>query len=589
METKKIAGRYFKLYFYFIIFFLPLVFIQKCEDAYYMPKLVIFTGGLQFYILAICTGARKNFKAIDWTLAAFTLLYPAGIISAPEKISAVIRYLEWVSSAGIFFFARHFLDLSDIKKSVFLMLSSAVLVSGYAFLQSFSVDLSGWATNFSGRSFSSLGNPDFLGGFLVTAIPLVLFEDALPKARITSPAILVFLSTVLVLSQTRSSLAAFFVSLAIMAFMAPGYFKAHIKILAAGVVIAVLIVIASGTVTSLAHRVAPGRKIDASGLQGRADMWSAGIKMIKGHVLIGAGAGNINNIYPLYAHGKPYIDTDHLHNDFIEIFAESGIFAFGSFMIFLGLLAAALAGRKDTLSKAALASAAAMAVQSMFNFPFYIPDSKLYFFAVMGLALSSGFAERIKPSFATAAAALLTAAAVVCSAVFLSGSVYLNRVINSASFDGSAGEIEKAVALYPGSKKYYYTAEAYLKAGRPREAYYYSSGYTAVNPFSKNGAIQAGIIKAETGDLNGALKTFGDFLDRYPDDVYALNNTGKLLFMMGKSAESVGTYRKVIGLSPENELAHQNLYSIFTGRGMKKEAADEMKRWDAVKEKINNK
>jgi O-antigen ligase len=66
----------------------------------------------------------------------------------------------------------------------------------------------------------------------------------------------------------------------------------------------------------------------------RIRMFEAGTEIIKDYPLLGVGPANVKEIYPLYKkHDAPRFRPPHLHNNFIQLWAERGI---------LGLLAYAL-------------------------------------------------------------------------------------------------------------------------------------------------------------------------------------------------------------------------------------------------------
>ncbi len=581
-RTQKLIEKYLKLYLYFLVLFLPLVFIQKCEDAYYMPKLILLTGGMQFLSVTVFGPARKRFDALDWSLLAFAVLYATGLIKAGDKITAVISVAEWFCCAGVFLFIRHYLRPSEIKRTVILMLLSALIAGIYALLQSFNFDLKGWVTDFSGRAFSSMGNPDFLGGFLILVIPLAFYDGAFNRTKFLAPLIFIFLSAVLILSQTRSSLAAFGVSLILLAFLVPGYFKRHYKYLAGGGVILAAVIVLSGVLGPLITRITSSFGPHGTDLSGRFGLWLAGLHMVWDNFFTGAGINSINSIFTLYRQaGAGYLETDHLHNDFIEIFAASGVLAFGAFAIFLSLLAAALMRKNSELSRIGFVCFIAMMIQAFFNFPFFILDSKLYFFAIAGLSLAGDQGkERVSVrAFAAGAALFFISAAVTC--VFLAASCYLNYAINSANTP-AAGQYYESARFYPGAKKYYYTAGMKLEQGRMAEAMADNQMYLFAFPYSKQGKIQQGIISAESGDPGKAIKVFDSFLKYYPEDTDVLNNKGRALYMKGDKKEAIELFKAIIKKDPSNAVAHNNLYGIYYMNGMKQDALKEQERWEII-------
>jgi O-antigen ligase/Tfp pilus assembly protein PilF len=585
-KNKSLTGGYFTLYFYFLLFFLPVVFIQKCEDAYYLPKLILLAGAGQLMVPVIAGLKKIKVDIVDLSAAAFIIIYAFGFIKTSAPFLGFMRWIEWFGVISVFLYARHFLGPQEIKKAVILMLSSAFVVSAYAFIQVVNVDFPGWITNFSGRVFSSLGNPDFLGGFLVLIIPFALYAGYEYKSKLAFPFLFLFFVMVLVLSQTRSSLAAFAIGLIMLIIFFPGYFKSNYKILAAGLIIAVLVIIFAGRAGNLFGRLISAAAPDNLDLHGRYSMWSSGIEMIRSSPLLGIGLGGIKRGFCLYYNGHGYFETEHLHNDFIEIFAESGIFSFIAFMMMLGSFAFMLIKKKNGLALATLAAFAAMMVQAFFNFPFFVADSKLYFFATAGLALNSGSTDYTPTRKVLAPAAVIAALPVVILLMVLSASIYLNSGINSMLTGDdrkAAEELTKSVSYYYDRRPALHLSELGVKYKNFQAAESYAVSYFEKSPCSKEAAIQYSIVLAETGRLIESLNPLDNFLSRYPDDTDVSVNKGRVLYMLGRTAQAVAVYKRIIEIHPDNESAHNNIYGIYSNSGMKAEAAQELMRWDNFK------
>ena len=116
-----------------LIFLLPLVFIQKCEDAYYLPKFVLLAGAIQFFIPVLLNVRRLKLNLVDYSAFVFLALFGLGVIFAPFRTPALLRLAEWAGAFAVFFYARHFLRAGEIKRSILLMICSSVIVALYAF------------------------------------------------------------------------------------------------------------------------------------------------------------------------------------------------------------------------------------------------------------------------------------------------------------------------------------------------------------------------------------------------------------------------------------------------------------------------
>ncbi len=576
------AEKYFRIYFIFIVFMLPLVFLQRSEDAYYLPKAILLLTGLQYLFFIAANIKKIKFGVYDAALVVFLLLYAAGL-PGPER--GFFKYFEWVAAASMYFYAKFFLNRREIQKVIYAALLSSSSASAYALLQVFGIDFAGWFTDFSGRAFSSFGNPDFFGGFLVMAIPLALFPGLYGGRKKVSFFLYVFFASALVLSQTRSSLAAF----AAGAFLTAWIFRKHIrgsmKYIAAGIMIVTAAVVVSGKGGLLSERVAAAADIKNRDLAGRVEMWKTGIKITGDNLLTGAGINNIRNIYHRHKTGGGYYETNYLHNDYINIAAESGVFAGAAFIVFLFLLSRALASRKKIISAITLVSFASLFIHAFLNFPFYILGTKLYFFVLAGCALNKNNTLPGAGPRSMAVAAVFNFALLVVLLPVLYGNTALNYGINAlfAGKNNAAGKLLKTAEKYSFRPEAdYYLAEYYHKAGDYKKGAARAEKFLDKRPASKRGAVKASVIYAEKRDYTRALSLLDDFLRFYPADTAVLNNKGKILFMKGKIKEAAGIYEKVIEKDPANAVAHSNIYAIYYNTGMYEEAEKEKQRWENI-------
>ncbi|MGH9454004.1 MAG: O-antigen ligase family protein, partial [Terriglobia bacterium] len=134
----------------------------------------------------------------------------------------------------------------------------------------------------------------------------------------------------------------------------------------------------------------------------RIEMWSAGLRMIRKHPLVGVGPGNIVEMYPLYMpRGKTPLRGyhGHLHNDYIQFAAERGIpclVAWLWMMIVLGVYDLRLyrkLGPMRWIAQASFAAWIALLVEGFFEFNFgSTPVLMVYLF----LAAAPFAAERIE-------------------------------------------------------------------------------------------------------------------------------------------------------------------------------------------------
>ena len=561
---------YLRLVFIFSVFFIPLVFIQRSEDAYYLPKYIILMGGLQLLGPVLLNLKTIKFDNTDRVMGLFMVFYVIGIFRSPDIYTGVFKYLEWPACAGFYFFGRYFLGAREVKKVILAALASAFLASAYAGLQVLNIDLAGWITNFGGRAFSSFGNPDFFGGFLVLIIPLSAIVYYYGKKKL-SYCLMLFFILILILSQTRSSIAAMAVSLALMIFLFPGYFKQGAKFFIPGILLIALLIGLSGKASHLAERIKSFSDIKNADLQGRVQMWAAGARMIKKHPVLGSGIYSVKTkFHGFYKGGGKYFETDRLHNDYIEVAAESGAGAGILFIITIALLFYGLLRKGDTGAKIAAASIAGLCAHAFLNFPFYIIPTKLYFFLIAGLGLNAVKKIPVTGVTVPAVYGVSAGALIILFTVNLTGSIYLNYAINSLNgknYNEAEKFLEKSRVFYRGEEVYYYTGRLFYETQKHEWAERSLNKYLEYMPMSKRARILLSIIYAEKGEYKKAIGYLDGFLSKYPGDNDVLNNKGKMLYLSGDAKGAMEIYRQVLKNDPYNRTAEYNFKAIYINKG----------------------
>jgi hypothetical protein len=448
---------------------------------------------------------------------------------------------------------------------------SAAAVCSVALLQSADFTAHGWLTDFSGRAFSTLGNPDFLGGFIVIAAP-VIFSLVAGGDR-AAPWVFTVMAIVLALSQTRSSMAAFALGTVLLVLFFPAHVKKNIPLFITGVFAAAAVFYFSGRSGAFFGRVASAASA--------SNPDKAALKMIHTGFLTGIGPGMVKDRLCMFTGGGGYFETDFLHNDFLQVFAESGVIAAVSFYVFIILVMRRLFTEHDVFSLGVFAGIAALCVQAFFNFPFYVPETKLYFFSLAGLAFS-GSTEAGEPGKVSFSAGALALAAVFIFFIrLIIMSSYLNYGINSMNSAAGAARdlLKKAGAVSDDRRVDFYEGQLALGRGDFKTALEKTGKTFEFTPCSKPAAINAAIAASQMGSYAESLGYLDDFLYYYPSDVDALCDRGKVLFISGKTAEAVDTYMQAVTLAPWNETAHDNLYAILKAAGRAAEAKAEEDRW----------
>lgn len=176
-----------------LVFGLPTLFLRNLADPINVPKV-----GLLFLGLSIVAGLRVAEVAVGRSFAALRpLLLPASALLAPLVAATLFspyrgwalmgdypRYLGLLPYVASVLLGVLIADAfrSDVIPVMWAFVAAAVMVGGYAFIQMIGLDPFTWGARgeILETTSSTLGNPNFVGGFLGIALPVavaLLFED----------------------------------------------------------------------------------------------------------------------------------------------------------------------------------------------------------------------------------------------------------------------------------------------------------------------------------------------------------------------------------------------------------------------------
>ena len=85
------------------------------------------------------------------------------------------------------------------------------------------------------------------------------------------------------------------------------------------------------------------------------------------------------------------------------------------------------------------------------------------------------------------------------------------------------------------------------------------------------------MVQKNDGDYDGALKSLGTCVEKYPRDRVVLNQIGRILFLQRRYKEAVDAFQRVLGVDPEDLQAHYNLMLCYRGLGEPQKAEREEK------------
>lgn len=249
------------------------------------------------------------------------------------------------------------------------------------------------------RVYSTLGNPNVLGEFLLLVIPVsavFMIKDAWKhssKYIYTGMFVLLFLC--LILTQSRGCWIGFMLAAVVFVTFYEGRLWSLLPI-----VILLLPLVIPDTIVD---RIMSVGNMEDSSTSYRVYIWLATLGMLKTYWLGGIGMGEaaFNEVYPFYSYNA--IVAPHSHNTFLQLTVEAGIGALLVFVVTQIVFVKKMQSIYIKNDKKSLDSAMALAIgagvigflaQSMFDYTFYNYRVMCIFFMVMALGIALKYAVK---------------------------------------------------------------------------------------------------------------------------------------------------------------------------------------------------
>lgn len=341
-----------------IITWLPLLyllisslFFLRTYDSAQVKISMMQMGGLgllTMWLARLAVAGRHALNREDLVcLSPFLAYLFWGVFSylkAPYHMSSTdffLRHLFYMTAALITIYE---FDAAAVARLFKILIWTAWIAIGYGALQFVDnsmfppgpgkgIDPFVWRGAFSDRVFSTYGNPNFYGDFLVIMFPILVTQWF--KTRRWS---LVVLIGLLLLSLVKTGTKGAWLGFALVCFIFgaialvffPDQTKNYRKRVL-GVTGGLVLAFVGYTAKDLTGRVVS--------INFRLFTWEATWEMIRTQPWTGTGIGSFPPIYPAFRRpaifhieGKHNTETDHAENEYLEQFFDNGILGFGIFI-----------------------------------------------------------------------------------------------------------------------------------------------------------------------------------------------------------------------------------------------------------------
>ncbi|OQX71727.1 hypothetical protein B6D52_00425 [Candidatus Parcubacteria bacterium 4484_255] len=442
-KIKKIIDIALEALWLAIIFFVPIFLLRQCHNIFEIPKNILFQILTElllfFYVIKVILFPKDKdrWAKIKSFLPAFVFIFVLGLSTIFSQVKWFSFWGSWERRMGyltwLHFFVFSlvlFLNLKSKKQIYHILISvifSSILVVFYGLMQFQGLDIFAWTYDpfAQGRIFSTIGQPNFLGSWLLLVLPVPLIFLHRRDFKIKTLAFLLFLLLLYTLFLTKSRGAIVgLIALFIFLFFV-WLWKRNKKLIIIPIICFLFIlsfVFFSQTNTQKSNkspvslpflaRLQSFTNLREAG-QYRLMHWQASLELIKQKPILGYGIATQRFNFPKYyqpefaVYEKPNIYLDYAHNDILDVLLSTGFLGLISYLLLVGYVF--IIGWKYFLKKSEKSDSQIIVLALMAGlfgylvsilFSFHVMSTLLYFwlFCVLILFLSRPFPIILKQS-----------------------------------------------------------------------------------------------------------------------------------------------------------------------------------------------
>ena len=287
---------------------------------------LMFVGWLILWTKRAAPGTRR--VSLEFPIIALAVAWTLSTIFALDPVPSLVNMKKLFLIPIIYGFAWLIEDEKSLRTIVTVMLTVALIVSVYGIISY----LRGSDLEESYRVRATMSSTVTLAGVMLLAFALSLSLAVSGKAgkkRILFLLTTVFSFLCLTLTYTRGAWLGAIVAILLTFLLSSGRKKA------ASLAALVLIVIALLASHHVRERVTSFTQLPEMSIRGRFSMWLSATQVAKDHPLFGVGLMDLKEVYDRYKRPDSGFRSGHMHSDFFQVLASTGLLGLAAFLWFL--------------------------------------------------------------------------------------------------------------------------------------------------------------------------------------------------------------------------------------------------------------
>lgn len=362
-------------------------------------------------LIALHRHEEIHWPGILWPIVAFlgivALQLSFGITAYPFLTRVALMKL--LACAILFFLAlQAFRHRPDLRILAWFLMCFGFAVSVFGIIQNYTSQyVLYWSRPLTGGGapFGPYVNRNHFAGFIELIAPvgmsLLAFRGIRREQQVFVGVLTLVPIAALILTTSRGGLVSFFCEVVLIGLIARAR-RARFQAIAASVLLLVALGVGawlgSGKVlerfeSSNLHEISADRRVT---------MLKGAWNMFRSHPLTGTGLGTLVAVYPKYETYYDGLVVDHVHDDYAELLAETGIAGALCGLLFLGMLVYAAYSKinqeqspfSQSIHVAGIVACFGLLVHGLVDFNFHIPANGLLFLLQVSAMISPAFRRR---------------------------------------------------------------------------------------------------------------------------------------------------------------------------------------------------